>query len=132
MCPVNCSAFWVPLILAEKSYVVASLEGDNSRCQVNIVGDQDCLARFKLNDKSLMPGPFVIVRQESSNFPRALDLKIALVLIECASKPLVTFANSPLGTVRGRRHARAEHVKAENHGKQSEFMHVVKSFIQRV
>ena len=62
MGPVNHAALRVPLIFAEKSYFVANLERINSRCQVNIVGDQDCLARFELNDKSLMPAPVVIVR----------------------------------------------------------------------
>src|SRR6266545_4398757 len=54
MCPVNRSALFVPLIFAEKSYFVANLERDNSRCKVNIVGNQDCLARFEFKDNSLM------------------------------------------------------------------------------
>jgi hypothetical protein len=62
MCPVNRSALFVPLIFAEKSYFVANVERDNPRCQVNIVGNQDCLARFEFNDKSLVSTPVVIVR----------------------------------------------------------------------
>src|SRR6266511_801222 len=121
MRPVNRSALFAPLIFAEKSYFVANVERDNSRCQVNIVGDQDCLARFEFNDKSLMSTPVVIVREEPTDRPRSLHLKIALVLIECASQPLVTFANGALSIDRGRRRARAERCETKNHGKQSEF-----------
>ena len=129
MCPVNRSALFVPLIFAEKSYFVASLERDNSRCQVNIVGNQECLAGFEFNDESLMSTPVVIVREEPNDRPRSLDLKIALVLIECASQPLVTFASGALGIDRGRRRARAERGETKNHGKQSGFhMRLVKSF----
>jgi hypothetical protein len=61
--------------------------------------------------------------------PRSLHLKIALVLIECASQPFVTFANSVLRIDRGRRRARAERGETKNHGKQSEFhMRLVKYF----
>jgi hypothetical protein len=62
MRPVNCSALFVPLIFAEECYLVANVERDNSRCQVNIMGNQDCLAGFEFNDKSLVAIPLVIVR----------------------------------------------------------------------
>ena len=129
MCPVNRSTLFVPLIFAKKSYFVANLERDNSRCQVKIVGNQECLARFEFNDESLMSTPVVIVREEPSDRPRSLDLKIALVLIECASQPFVTFVNDALRIDRGRRRARAERGETKNHGKQSEFhMRLVKYF----
>jgi hypothetical protein len=121
MCPVNRSTLFVPLIYAEKSYSVANLERDNSRRQVNIVSNQECLAGFEFNDESLMSTPIVIVREEPSDRPRSLDLKVALVLIECASQPLVTFANGARSIDRGRLRARAERDETKNHGKQSEF-----------
>lgn len=129
MCPVNRSALFVPFIFAKKTYFVANLERDNSRCEVNIVGNQDCLARFEFNDKSLMSIPVVIVRQEPTDPTRSLHLKIALVLIECASQPLVTLANGAAGIDRGRRRASAECGETKNPGKQSEFhMRLVKYF----
>jgi hypothetical protein len=68
-----------------------------------------------------MSTPVVIVREEPNDLPRSLDLKIALVLIECASQPLVTFANGAVGIDRGCRLARTERGETKNHGKQSEF-----------
>ena len=67
MCPVNCSTLFVPLVLAEKFNFVAGLERDNSRGQINIVGNQECLACFEFNDKSLMSTPIVVVRKKPSD-----------------------------------------------------------------
>src|SRR5262249_15676637 len=129
MGPVNRPALRVPFIFAEKCHFVANFERNNSRCQVNIVDDQDCLARFKLNDKSLMPIPVVIVRSKTNDRPRSLDLKIALVLIKWWSEPLVTFANGTFGINPRRRSASAECGETKNHDKQSEsHMRFVKSF----
>ena len=121
MCPVNCSTLFVPLIFAEKPYFIANLERDDSWSHVNVVGNQKRLSGFEFNDKSLMSTAVVIVREEPRDRPRSLDLKIARVLIECASQPFVTLANDAPSVNRGRRSARGEHGEKEDYGKQSEF-----------
>ena len=61
MGPVNGSAFRVPFILAEERDFISNFKRVNSRCEVNVVSDQECLACFEFNDKSLMTTPIVIV-----------------------------------------------------------------------
>lgn len=101
MGPVNGSAFRVPFILAEKRDFIANFKRVNSGCEVNIVSDQERLARFEFNDKSLMPTPIVIVTKDPSDHSSSFDLKIALMLNECASQPLVSVVNCGLSPDRG-------------------------------
>ena len=139
MCPVNRSTLRVPLIFSEKPYFVANLERDNSRCQVNVVGNQECLARSQLNDKSLMPASVVVVRKEPSDRSVSLDLYLALVLCEGASLTLVllvplvtlltlvtrftyaTLANGDVGIDHRRRCARPKSAETDKNSKQTEF-----------
>lgn len=99
MCPVNRSTFRVPLIFPEKFYLVVNLERVNPRCQVNIVGDEECLTRSQLNDESLMRAAVIVVREQPSDPSFSLYLNMALVLCKRTSQTLVTatlvtFANS--------------------------------------
>ena len=43
MGPVNCSALFVPLIFAVKLYFVSNVKRNNSRRQVNVMCNQECL-----------------------------------------------------------------------------------------
>lgn len=124
MRPVNRSTFFVPLVFAEKCDFIANRERDNSRCQVNIMGNQECLARFECNDKSLMPTSVSIIREEPTDGSRSLHLKIALVLRKGMGQTLVTFANSYLAIDHRRRRARAKGGETDNHCKQTEFHRV--------
>ncbi|HTG92461.1 MAG TPA: hypothetical protein VL866_07740 [Pyrinomonadaceae bacterium] len=89
---MNRSTFRVPLIFPEKFYFVANLERVNARCQVNIVGDQECLARSQLDDKSLMPAAVIIVREQPSDRSVSLYLSMALAVCKGTSQTLVTLA----------------------------------------
>ena len=52
--PMDDPAFFVPDILAVEADAVAYLKSSDSRGDVNVVGDEQCLPRRKLNDESLV------------------------------------------------------------------------------
>ena len=53
--PVNDTALRVPFVLAKKFYRVPCSQGIDSRSQVNVMTDQNCLAGVELQNEPLMP-----------------------------------------------------------------------------
>src|ERR1041385_460242 len=77
MRPVDHTAFFIPDILAAKADAVAYLESVDPRGDVDVVCDQHCLSRCKLNDESLVPVTVHIVWQDTSHRTFAFNLYVA-------------------------------------------------------
>ncbi len=89
VCPVHHAAFGVPFIYATERYQIAFAKADHSRCQINVVRDEQCLTRGERNDEALMSTSVVIVREQLSNNALPLHLKVARALLEGTGECLV-------------------------------------------
>ena len=89
VCPVNHAAFGVPFILAAERHQVAFAKPDNSRCQIDVVRDEQRLARGKRHDEALMPPSVVVVREHPSHDALPFHLNVAGALLEGAGECLV-------------------------------------------
>ena len=54
VCPVNHTAFGVPLVHAAERHSIAFAKADNSRRQIYVVRDEQRLARAERRDEALM------------------------------------------------------------------------------
>ena len=83
--PMDDPAFFVPDILAVKADAVACLKSVDSRGDVDVVCNQQCLSRRELNEESLVSPPVQIVRQNANHRALAFDLYVA-----CSSRERAT------------------------------------------
>lgn len=81
--PVDEAALGVPDILAEESDRVPFLQTINTRCEFDVVLDQDRPAGCESQDEPLMGRTFRVVRQDPRYDALALDLNIASALLGC-------------------------------------------------
>jgi len=61
----------VPLVLTAHIHLITAIEG-NSRCEIDVMGDEHRVARLELDDESLMARALEIVRQ----YPRYRSLEL--------------------------------------------------------
>lgn len=83
MRPVYEAALLVPDIFSKKADSVTFLYRGYTRCEVDVVLDQDSLARRESKDKPLMRRSHPIVGQYSRHDILTFDLNIALSLLGC-------------------------------------------------
>src|ERR1051326_8733486 len=91
VCPMDDAAFFVPDILAEEANGVAYLKLVDSRGDVDVVCDENCLSRRKLNNESLVSRPALIVRQNANHRPLAFNLYAAHSTREGAADRVVVY-----------------------------------------
>jgi len=77
VCPMDDAAFFVPNILAVETDAVAYLNSVEARCNVDVVCQQQCLSRRKLNYESLLSQPVQIVWQNANHLALTFDLYVA-------------------------------------------------------
>ena len=82
MRPVENTALGIPLVFSEEGNLIAFGQGSNSRCEINVVGHQQCLSGIQLQDKALVSASLAIVRQGFDNNPLPLDLDVAQPFFE--------------------------------------------------
>ena len=87
--PMDDSALLAPDILAVKADPVACFESGDSRGDVDIVCDEQCLPRRETNDESLVTRPVLVVSQHPSHDALALDLYVASPTLECTTDGVV-------------------------------------------
>ena len=92
MGPVDDSTFFVPNILAVETDAVAYLKSVDARCNVDVVCQQQCLSRRKLNCESLVSQPVQIVWQNANHLALTFDLYVACPTRECATDGAVANA----------------------------------------
>src|SRR6185437_4497823 len=85
MGPVDDSTFFVPNILAVEAHRVAFLKSVDARGNVDVVSNQHCLSRRKLNKESLVSTTIHIVRQKVNHRTLAFDLYVTCLLRERAT-----------------------------------------------
>ena len=66
MRPMHNAAFVIPFIFAIKRNSITHRNSGNPRCQINIMGNQQRLTAAQAQDKSLVSGAIVIIRQNSN------------------------------------------------------------------
>ena len=111
--PVDDPTFFVPDILAVKADAVACLKAVDSRGDVKVVCNQQCLSRGKLNDESLVSPPVQIVSQNANHRALAFDLYVARSSRERATDGAVVDGRIPFGG-RTRAGARDEDERKES------------------
>src|SRR4028119_670077 len=104
VCPMNHAAFGCPFILAAERHRVAFAKADNSRCQIDVVRDEQRLSRGERHDETLMPPSVVVVREHPSNDALPFHLNVARALLKGARECLVAARQRPAG-YRGRQAA---------------------------
>lgn len=85
MRPVDDSALRIGFKFAVEFHRIAGLQAGHSGRNIDVVGDQKCLARGKAKYKPLMPAAIVVVRQDAHHRTAAARLcasdKIRLSLV---------------------------------------------------
>ena len=80
--PVDDAALGIPFVFTVELHKIALIQRINSRCHINIVGDQYRLARRQLNYKALMLAPFGVVGENFCDATLTFDLEITLLVFE--------------------------------------------------
>lgn len=82
MSPMDHPSFCVPLVLSVELDDITLTKRGDPRGKIDVVGDQDCLARIKPNDESLVAAAFVVIREDFGDQSLALNLNVARVLFK--------------------------------------------------
>jgi hypothetical protein len=85
MRPMNYAPFPIPVIFPTNRDLVSISQTNYSRCDIDIVSDEECLARAQFQDEPLMPAAIVVVTKNSLDHSAAFDLKVANALFEGAT-----------------------------------------------
>jgi len=96
VCPMNDAALRIPGIFSPEIHLISRLQVRYSCGQVYVVGNKQRLPRAKFQDKTLMPAALVVVRKNPLDHAPALDLKIAGLAVEGATKDLIVFGRKTL------------------------------------
>ena len=86
---MNDAALRVPVILPAERHFVSLSQTRYSWCNIDVVGDEQCLTGAKFQDEPLMSTAFVVVRENSLDHAVAFHLKLAGLLFEGATKDSV-------------------------------------------
>lgn len=107
VCPMNCAPFRVPFVLPTERHLVSFSQARYSRGDIDIVGDEQGLARSQFQNETLVPAAIAVIRKYPFDYSPAFDLKFAAALFEGAAKDLVAFgARSALCSCRVRQAAK--------------------------
>jgi hypothetical protein len=104
------AALRAPFILAPEHHLIAPSQVRYSRREIDVVGDEQGLARAEFQDEALVPASVVVVWQYPLDHAPALNLKVAGVLLESAAEDSLAFGESPALRARWLRRA-AENAK---------------------
>ena len=65
--PMDHPSFRVPFVLPIELDGIALTERGDPRGKIDVVGDQNCLARFQTDDETLVATAFVVIREYLSD-----------------------------------------------------------------
>ncbi len=82
MRPMDYTTKVVPFIFAVELHSVANLNGTDSRCEIDVVRDKDCLPGRQAQDKSLMTAAIVVICKYARHDTLALNLTACILLIK--------------------------------------------------
>lgn len=89
MGPMNDSSFGIPFVHSTELHFVALSQIRYSWCDIDVVGKEQRLPGVQLQDETLMPASFMVVREYFLDRASAFDRKIPRVLLESPTKDLV-------------------------------------------
>ena len=75
-------SFRVPFVLPVELDGVALTEHGDPRGKIDVVRDQNCLARSQTDDEALVATAFVVIRQNLGDQSSVLNLNIARVILK--------------------------------------------------
>ena len=84
MGPVDQTALRVPDVFSKERDRIAFLQVFYPRCKLDVVLNQNCLARWQANDEALMRRTLFVVREDPCDNAFALDLNISSAFFKCA------------------------------------------------
>jgi hypothetical protein len=87
--PMNDASLRVPVILPTERHLVSLSQTNYSWCDIDVVGDEQCLTGAKFQDEPLMSTALVVVSENSLDHALAFHLKLAVSLFEGATKDSV-------------------------------------------
>ena len=77
MGPVNHTTFIIPFVLAIEPDGVSFAQRIDSRCEINVMRNQDHISAADFDQETLVPAAFVVVRKKLDNLSVAGNLNIA-------------------------------------------------------
>ncbi len=86
MSPVNNAPFFIPGVLAVKGDDIPLRQRRNSRCQVDVVGNKDSLARTHLKNEALVATSVVVIGKNLDDDALALNLSAVSAGFKCSPK----------------------------------------------
>lgn len=86
MSPVHHSALPVPFVLAGKLDRRARPQSVDPRREIEVIGDQECLAAGEANDETLVPCALGIIPQHFRDDPVAADLNMTPAAAVCGGE----------------------------------------------
>jgi len=104
---MNHAALLIPFVLAAELHSISLAKTPHSRRKINIMRDNNCLARLKRHDESLMPLPVIVVREDFPDHTSPFDLNVARALLEGASDLLIALGKRRLIALGKRRVGRS-------------------------
>jgi len=90
---VDYASLWIPFIYATEFDAVTDLEGGDARGEIDVMGNEQCLARCQAHNEALMPNSFGIVRKDFRDAATILNRNVALMIGEGGSEYFVASGN---------------------------------------
>lgn len=88
VCPMNYTTLGVPLELAVELHGVPVRQARYAGRQVDVVCNQECLARIESQNETLVPASFSVIREYADNLARAGNLNVGSVVSICGTDRL--------------------------------------------
>lgn len=89
MGPMNDSSFGIPFVHSTELHFVTLSQIGYSWRDIDVMGNEQRLPGIQLQDETLMPASFMVVREYFLDSTSAFDRKVSGVLLESATKDLV-------------------------------------------
>lgn len=90
MGPMQHAPLGAPFIFTREIDLIADTQRFDTRCQVNVVRNQQRVSGFQLDDEFLMAAALRVIRQDLDDLAGTIDLKVALLSIERLGDRVVT------------------------------------------
>lgn len=90
--PMNHPSFRVPFVLSVELNSVTFTKRRYPWCEIDVVGNQNCLARTQTDYESLMTTAIDVIRENLCNYSSALNLNVAGVTVESLGQNRVSLS----------------------------------------
>lgn len=79
-------SFGVPFVLPLELDHIALAKAGNSRSQIDVMGNQDCLTGIQADDKALVATAVVVIREDLAYQAFAMNLNVARMIFKSAGQ----------------------------------------------